>query len=75
MTIELLKVADIQDKHVVQIRADMSQQATEDYAEVYRKKPKGLLPPITVFREKHDDNHTDRVADGGHRPRGPASRN
>jgi len=68
MTIELLEVADIQDKHVIQLRAEMSQQAIEDYAEAYRRKSKGLLPPIVVFRDEYDSKtHTDYVVDGGHR--------
>lgn len=72
MTIELLKVADIDEKHVVQLRAEMSEQAIADYADIYRQKRKGLLPPITVFRKVVDDSNgapqnIDHVADGGHR--------
>jgi len=66
-TIESIKVADINDKHILQLREKLSDETVREYAEVYQSRPKDM-PPIEVFRQLLDDGqHIDTYADGAHR--------
>ncbi len=68
--IELLRLDDIDDQNIIQLREKQSEATVQEYADIYGKHPKGTLPPIVVFRTPLDDQRNlDIVADGDHRVR------